>query len=248
MGCESANNKQNKKSIEETKSHKNNENSPFTLTPEIWFGHKPINLDLLDKLKKSICKIFDDQKDKYIFGTGFFMIYNNNKYLLTCFHVMKNCPLTNVNIELWNKKLFKFSLIDSRSLSYLEPEDIFIIEIKDSDQFIKDIEFLDYDSNYEKGYQRYKGENILNIGYPNRGSMSTASGIIEEIENEHFYHKIDTEPGSSGSPIILLNTSYVIGIHKGVDKERKLNIGIFIGEAINYLKNPGENTIIGNWK
>jgi len=200
------------------------------------FGHKPISLELLDKLRKSICKIFNNQKNKYNFGTGFFMIYNNNKYLLTCLHVIKESQIINVNIELLNKNIFKFSLLD-RYFSFLfEYQDIAIIEIKDSDKFTKDIDFLDYDSNYEKGYQRYKGENILNIGYPSGGSMSTATGIIDEIKNEHFYHNIDTQYGSSGSPIILLNTSYVIGIHKGADKERKLNVGIFIGEAINHLK------------
>ena len=48
------------------------------------------------------------------------------------------------------------------------------------------------------------------------------------------------------SPIILPETKKVIGIHKQGDKEKKLNIGKFIGEIFNEIKldNYKENQII----
>ena len=116
------------------------------------------------------------------------MLFNTKKYLLTCYRIISSKEL-NINIEIWNKHLFKFILLKRNIIFLPDPIDITIIEIKDSDEFIKDIDFLDYDSNYEKGYQRYKGENILNIGYPNGGPMSTASGTIKKIIDIEFYHK-----------------------------------------------------------
>ena len=41
-----------------------------------------------------------------------------------------------------------------------------MIEINDNDNFIEDIEFLDYDLNYIKGYYQYKNIDIFSLGYP----------------------------------------------------------------------------------
>ena len=82
--------------------------------------------------------------------------------------------------------------------------------------------------------------------------MATTSCKISQIINYDFYHKIDTEPGSSGSPIISLKTYYVIGIHKAVNYDKNLNVGVFIGETINNLKRnnnkifPKKENIINN--
>ena len=48
-----------------------------------------------------------------------------------------------------------------------------------------------------------------------------------------FSHTIDTEAGSSGSPIILF-TKKVIGIHRGYDNDL-MNIGICIDGVIKIL-------------
>ena len=54
-------------------------------------------------------------------------------------------------------------------------------------------------------------------------------------------HKIPTEKGSSGCPIILLNNNYnliqVIGIHKNGNYKKGINGGTFIGEIIKEIKN-----------
>ena len=50
-----------------------------------------------------------------------------------------------------------------------------------------------------------------------RDDIEVASGIVIEICNDfEFKHTIDTEYGSSGSPIIIPGFLKVIGIHNGV--------------------------------
>ena len=131
-------------------------------------------------------------------------------------------------IELLDKNTFEFEL-NNRYIEYFEePIDITIIALKNSDEFINFIDYLDYDLNYIKGYSQYKDVNILNLGYPKGLKLVAESGKIELIEDFEFYHDINTNPGSSGSPIILFNTLKVIGIHKNEDNEKKLNVATFI--------------------
>ena len=57
----------------------------------------------------------------------------------------------------------------------------------------------------------------------------------------NFWHNCNTDPGSSGGPIILINNFSIIGLHKGYDKENNKNVGIFLREIIN---NINENNIL----
>ena len=72
--------------------------------------------------------------------------------------------------------------------------------------------------------------NLFIVQYP-KDEIEVASGKIIEISNneiKEFKHNIDTDYGSSGSPIIILNTLKVIGIHKEGDKRLPINYGTFI--------------------
>ena len=51
-----------------------------------------------------------------------------------------------------------------------------------------------------------------------------------------FFHEASTEKGSSGSPIVLKNDDRVLGIHKGAIEGKEKNIGIFIGDIVESLK------------
>ena len=115
----------------------NNQNNQgfSSITQEKGFGHKPIGIDLLNKLKKSICKIQYKINGIDNFGTGFFMIYNNNKFLLTCYHVI-NSKESDINIEFWNKNINKLDLTNRNIIFLQDPIDITIIEINESDTFI----------------------------------------------------------------------------------------------------------------
>ena len=197
---------------------------------EIYGDNAPISLNLTDEIKKSICKIKITSKS---YGTGFFMIINSKYYLITNYHVI-NENIKNVEIELSNKQLIKLDL-NNRIIKYIkQPKDITIIQINSNE--INNIQYLNYDLNYITGYNQYLNMKIISLGYPKSFNLAAGSGIITEINKYEFYHNIPTEDGSSGSPIILPETKKVIGIHKQGDKEKKLNIGTFIGEIFNEIK------------
>ena len=169
--------------------------------------------------KQSICKIIikkiDDNNN--IYGTGFFMkVSDAKKYLITSYHILsKNNINDDIEIEKYNQKTVKLNL-NNRKIEYIpQPKDISIIEIKNNDEIYNDILFLDYDSNYNKGYKNIR---IINV-----------NGF-------EFDHNISTEEGAYGSPIMLYNKNMnlikVIGIHKKSDHDKKLNSGTFIGEII----------------
>ena len=147
-----------------------------------------------------------------------------------------------IEVEIYNKELIKIRFND-RFIKYLEmPKDIIAIEIKDSDFKCKDIEFLEYDSNYiNKGYSIYQDLDAFSLSYNLAGidyGAVISSGRIEGVNGYGFAHSISTEKGASGSPIILFSSTNilnVIGIHQSYDKRKRLNYGIFIGEIIKAL-------------
>ena len=149
------------------------------------------------------------------------------KYLITNYHVLNPDNINeNIELEIWNKKKMKLE-INNRIIKYFKmPKDITVIEIKEYDDIYEDIEFLDYDKNYiDNGYNIYKNIDIFSIEHPLGKDAVCASGTIIDINDYEFDHNISTDKGSSGSPIILLNSYMniiqVIGIHKNSDQNIK---------------------------
>ena len=212
---------------------------------ELDTGHKPIPIDIVNAVNKSICKI-SIKKNKN--GTGFFMnISKTIKYLITNYHVIKPDLINeDIEIEIWNHKTMKLNLNNYNIKYFKEPEDITIIEIKNSDEIYKDINFLNYDRNYVNGYELYNNADVFSIEHPLGKSAACASGKILKIYDSEFEHDISTDNGSSGCPIILLNDNInliqVIGIHKCSYKLENTNGGTFIGEIFKELNN--DNYII----
>lgn len=135
----------------------------------------------------------------------------------------------------------KFKL-DNRYIKYFpKPKDITIIQMKKYDEIFEDIELLDYDLNYKKGYMIYKNVDIFSIEHPLGKEAACASGKIIDVIDFEFEHNVPTDKGSSGCPLILLNNNLniiqVIGIHKEADNKKKLNYGTFIGEIFNENNN-----------
>ena len=75
-------------------------------------------------------------------------ISDSFKSLVTNYHVLNEKILNeNIEIEIWNKKKIKLNL-NNRFYKYFEdPIDITVIQMKDSDEIYKYLEFLDYDIN-----------------------------------------------------------------------------------------------------
>ena len=75
------------------------------------------------------------------------------KCLMTCYHVINpSLEKENIVIEIHNQKKMKLKF-NNRYTKYMDKPDIAMIEIKESDEIYKDIEFLDYYSNYKKVIQ-----------------------------------------------------------------------------------------------
>ena len=213
---------------------------------EVSTGHKQIDINIAMKAIKSICKLTILYNNTYNFGTGFFLkISDSLKYLVTNYHVLNPHLInSNIKIELYNKKEITLNLNGHEIIYLKKPKDITAIKLKDSDNISKDLEFLNYDSNYL--YNGYKIYNNIDVFSGNDSKF--ASGKIIKINGYEFDHNIDTYNGSSGSPIILnnnnINLLQVIGIHKNGDKIQAINGGTFIGELINEInKNSYNNQI-----
>ena len=151
---------------------------------EVGMGRRQIPIDLVNRLSKSMCKItYINTDNNKVYGTGFFMIYNSLKYLISVYHVINsNLKNKDIEIEIYNKKKINLKL-NSRYIKFFKkPIDISVVEIKDTDGINEDIEYLKHDLNYkEGGYSQYNEMNVLSLGYPFGEELSTGSGKIINI-------------------------------------------------------------------
>ena len=122
--------------------------------------------------------------------------------------------------------------------------DIAIIEIKDNDDWNKNNIFeIDENILTESDLYNYKDKTIYILHYPQGNFASLSINIIKKIDkNNKIFHLYAIEYGSSGAPILNLDTLKVIGIHQSYNKLQNANTGIIIKEPIyNYNK---ENKIL----
>ena len=163
---------------------------------ELGTGHKQVPLRLANKLSKSICKItYINEDNKKVYGTGFFMIYNSKKCLISVYHVINsNLENENIEIEIYNKKKINLKL-NSRYIKFFKkPIDISVVEIKDIDGINEEIEYLNHDLIYKVGgYLQYNKKDILSLGYPFGEELSTGNDKIININGFEFEHNIPTE-------------------------------------------------------
>ena len=237
---------------------------------EVNSGHaNAIPENISDKLYNSIVKIKLSQKS---YGTGFFMKFNINekemKCLITCQHVISQKDINNkIKIELYYGKKniedhkqikldedIRFIRVFNKDVTLIEikkdkskipyKEDVTLIEIIENDNISKD-KYLDIDLNYQQGYEQYINNNFYLAGYPkNYDDRCLSTGRIIKISDFAFYHTLDTDVGSSGSPICNQYCK-VIGIHTSGNEEENINYGIFIGKIIDNLrKSSNKNYII----
>ena len=206
---------------------------------EAYIGYKPISIPTALKVMKSVCRIFIGKNC----GTGFFIKKcDSQKYLITNYHLVSQDKINQgFEIEIYNHKKFQLNL-NNRNIKYFpNPTDITIIEIKNTDEIYKEIEFLEYALDNKNGYKIYKDANIFSIEEPNTEKVSYSSGKIINIKGFEFEHNIESYKGSAGCPIILLDTNndlpQVIGINKEINISTKLPTGIFIDEIFNIENN-----------
>ncbi len=190
---------------------------------------------------RSICKIILSNGK----GSGFLIkLYRGNDEfycLMTNEHVItKEMVESKEKIEIFynnQKKRIEIELDKNeryiKDYIYLEI-DVIIIEILKKDNINEDY-FLLPDLDYIEGYEKYKNK-IIYIPQYAKGELSYSKGKIKEIKNYEFSHLASTKSGSSGSPIFIENSRYVMGIHKQGKKDKSKNYGNFIGIIIESLK------------
>ena len=229
----------------------------MAFNPETFFNDKsvkPVSFEntekILFQMKNCICKIYKNNGT----GSGFFCKIpypdqsNLLNVLITNNHVLNENDLKNNNIIKYSLKdniIRKIKIDNNKRKIYTSKElDITFIEIKQNEDNIN--EFLDIDEeliNQNKEFiettieTNNKYKSIYIIHYPQGGDIVVSYGIIDKIKNEQINHYCYTLKGSSGSPILSLETFKVIGVHCGSiedeDEDENCNKGIFIKYPIN---------------
>ena len=213
---------------------------------------------IVNQIENSICTIYGEGKH----ATGFFSYLNDNfnkkrfPVLITNNHVIDEEYFSiykKIKISFNNEKKFMDLVLHSKLKKYTNKDyDITIIEIK------KDIlnninAFLEID---EKIFQE-NSDKIFNkttsyiIHYPNIKQAAVSYGLINRINNDCKFlsHFCETKDGSSGSPIINLESNKVIAVHIGASDKYNYNIGTFLKHPINEyfnLYNEDKNIAYNN--
>lgn len=198
----------------------------------------------------SICKIEYVDKNNYLAtGTGFFIKFKDPKdeqkykyFLMTCEHVIEKDMINKGNYDITVKYFYEGynALISINKNERFVKEyksnfdlDITIIEINPEEDNIPTMIFLEpnYDLNVYN-IDKLVGKFIAIHQYPLGCNQKYSEGKITYIEKKIFKHSSSTETGSSGSPVMLLNKTEIIGIHSNGG-----NYGYFIYEIVEDIKN-----------
>lgn len=200
---------------------------------------------------KFMCKIKTSQK----VGNGFFVkLLNKNKlkksyYMISSNHVIKNEMIINKEIiEIYydieingEMKILSIKLDkEKRIIKQFSPQEIdaVAIEIIKKDNINKAY-FQQVENIKTDELKKYENSNIYIPQFTEENHLSYSKGQIlhvNSVDND-FFHTATTEYGSSGSPIILVKTFFIIGIHVGNNKSnrKKENYGQFINTVISSL-------------
>ena len=200
---------------------------------------------IIDQSKQCTCRIQTNNTKGTAFSCKFFNKDENRemKVLITNNHVVGENELKQKSIQFSNyngKRYGQIELDKSRNTFTNKTLDITIIELKEKDNINK---FLELDDNFlENKDHFFIKQPIYTLFYSDNNSY-ISYGIIKDIQEKEIFHTCSTRGGASGSPVCLLDSQKVIGIHVGFlneDKENKANICIsfkyVLSEFLNYLE------------
>ena len=197
---------------------------------------------ITSQMERGVCKINGEGKS----GTGFFteIKFNENEirqFLVTNDHVLGEEYLKNekqILIDMEDKKDIPIKIDKSRKTYNNKELDVTFIEIKKEDK-IK-CTYLELDSDLELDEEilkiKYDKKSIYIIQYPGK-EICVSYGIIKFLNNFDINHFCNTESGTSGSPILSLDSFKIIGIHRRANINQKYNTGTLLKKAIEDFKN-----------
>ena len=201
---------------------------------------EPVPLDTSEYKDKGscICKI----SAKSI-GTGFFckMTYENElvPVLITNYHVIDDKFIESKNsLKVYINEKSKFINLNKNKIIYLSSNneyDIIIIRLQDGeiDHYLKIDENI-----FENSELAYKDEPIYILHYPGKdekAQVSSSDKGIEKLDEYNIKHFCNTQPGSSGSPILSAMTNKIIAIHRAGHRNGKYNFGTFLKYPLSEL-------------
>ena len=205
-------------------------------------GIHPIDSYLYNVCPK-ICKILYSNKK----GSGFFIrLFMDDKEpllaLMTNEHIITEKMIKDKEeVEVYyNNQQKRIKIILNNEHRFIQcfkdmKIDCTIVEILLDDNINEDyflVPNLDYnDENYKSLFDKM----IYIVQFP-KGIFGYSKGKITDIFGYEFNHKANTDHGSSGSPIFLIQSTQVIGIHKAGSEGIGINYGDFIFPIINRIK------------
>ena len=231
---------------------------------EIKGAVKPISLKqtsiILNQMQTCVCRIHNGQKK----GTGFFLKIpyqkNDLPVLITNNHVLgeekiAEGQLITLSLQSLNDEETTINIeIDNGRKRYTnEILDVTIIELNDNDKiknFLtldkKVINIISSENKDRTEYFNniYESISLYILKYVENNILASF-GLLQQISQNSIYHKCSTVYGSSGSPIILLETNEVIGVHFGPAKHTpNTNEGTFLVEPIRQFQRMTDNILV----
>ena len=196
-------------------------------------------LKIYEQMDKCVCVITLHNGMK---GTGFFCFVpfkNERQYLpvlVTCCHIIdENTVKENnvISISFSDHKEIRNLEIKNRHIYTNRDYNVTIIEIKPILDKISNFLELDEKIFDEKKEIIFNKQSVYVLQYPKGQCSSVSFGIINNIKKNQIMHNCWTSEGSSGAPILCMQTFKVIGLHKGYLKEFRYKIGDFLDNPIN---------------
>ena len=201
--------------------------------------------DLL-KLEKCVCKLKFLNNNVPFYATGFFCYIPSKdiRVFISNNHVIDQKFLDSekeLRLYYEDKGIEKEKIIDlnlCRAKYTNETLDITIIEIIDED-LIDD--YFEVDEEFIKN-KDFLGKPIINMQFPNGDRLKTSQGKIRSKHNiNNFLCDARIGRGSSGSPIISIEESKIIGFHCGFlekdsnNYDKNKNVGIYLDKIIEHV-------------
>ena len=205
---------------------------------------------ILHQLMDCICKL----NINGAYGTGFFckIPFQNNKtkiFLMTNYHILdKSYYKKNNNINLLindEKEIKTIDLRIKRNTYFNEDNNITLIELNENDNIKY---YLELDDNLFRHNNNilYENKSLYVLQYPQGRNAAVSYGLLTYLDKYEIKHICSTENGSSGSPILNLETNKVIGIHKEGSTIFDFNKGTYLKYIlIDFIQN-NKNQIKSN--
>lgn len=233
---------------------------------EIKGAVKPISLKqtniILNQMQTCVCKIHNGQKK----GTGFFLKIpyqkNDLPVLITNNHVLgeekiAEGQLITLSLQSLNdvETTINIEIDNGRKRYTNEILDVTIIELNDNDNIkhflTLDKKVINIISSENKDKDRteyfnniYESISLYILKYVENNILASF-GLLKQISKNSIYHKCSTEYGSSGAPIISLETNEVIGVHFGsAEHTHNINKGTFLVEPIRQFQRMTDNILV----